>query len=274
MANTEEIGLDDVRECLERSGYLLESRIVRALDGDGYFVEPNQVLRDPRTGKSREIDFVAEYYSYHPGRDRVAVNTYFIGEVYNNKFPFVLMTNRPSTPNEDFESHVKFVSAPELNRFTDTVDIYEKRAPSRKLLFSQYCVLSRKNSGNRELMATHPDDTYGSLQKLSEYAESEMDRFASWADEDSKYFRLFFWHPMLVLGGDLIAVTKDEEGKDSFASINSGFLEFNWHQDEIRKTTVIEVVKVDALLERMGSIVSIDADLHEQLHQFRSGLKD
>jgi hypothetical protein len=58
---------DELLECLERSGYLLESRIVRELDTRGYFVEPSQVLQDPRTGKSRDIDFIAEYYSLLQG---------------------------------------------------------------------------------------------------------------------------------------------------------------------------------------------------------------
>ena len=80
----------------------MESRLVRSLTEQGYFVEPNQVLRDPRTGKSREIDLVTEYYSYNSERPKVCVKTHFVVEAINNRFPFVLTTERPYTPNARF----------------------------------------------------------------------------------------------------------------------------------------------------------------------------
>jgi hypothetical protein len=73
--------MNEVLECLERSGYLLESKIVRALTDQGYFVEPNQVVRDPRTGKSREIDLIAEYYEWQPDHQGLCVKTNFVVEI-------------------------------------------------------------------------------------------------------------------------------------------------------------------------------------------------
>ena len=106
---------------------MLESRLVRSLTDQGYFVEPNQVLRDPRTGKSREIDLVAEYYSYNRVRRNVCVKTHFVVEAINNRFPFVLTTERPSTPNADFESYIKFAATPEPNPFIGELDLYEEK---------------------------------------------------------------------------------------------------------------------------------------------------
>src|SRR4051812_27756419 len=102
----EPLSLSNIQECLERSGYLLESKLVRDLDARDFFVEPNQVVLDPRTGKSREIDLVAEYRSGFENGRMVSVKTRFIAEVVNNKYPFVLLTRRPSTPNADVESYV------------------------------------------------------------------------------------------------------------------------------------------------------------------------
>lgn len=116
---SDNIAPDELLRCLERSGYLLESRIVRELDARGFFVEPNQVLQDPRTGKSREIDFVAEYYSYVPEHRNICVKTHFIGEVVKNRLPIVLLTSRPSSPNSNFESYVKFGLSPEPAPFYD-----------------------------------------------------------------------------------------------------------------------------------------------------------
>jgi len=103
-SHSDQISLEEVRECLSRSGYLLESRLVRSLSELRYFVEPNQVIRDPRTGKSREIDLIAEYFSFTPERPKIAVKTYFVIEAINNKLPFILLTERPYSPAADFES--------------------------------------------------------------------------------------------------------------------------------------------------------------------------
>ncbi|MCG8528056.1 MAG: hypothetical protein MI748_16860, partial [Opitutales bacterium] len=56
----EPIEKSEILECMSRSGYLMEGRIIRSLNEAGFFVEPNQSIIDPETGKSREIDLIAE----------------------------------------------------------------------------------------------------------------------------------------------------------------------------------------------------------------------
>jgi hypothetical protein len=265
------LSTEAIRECLERSGYLLESKIVRELTEQGYFVEPNQVIFDPRTGKSRELDLVAEHRNYRPEHYRTGVKTHFVAEVVNNKFPVVLMTNRPWTPNSDFENYVKFVCTPEQNEFDSRLDIYGLRSPPQDLLFSQYCALSVKKGAERELMASHPDDIYASLQKAAEYVERELSLFEEYRSESSPdFWRIFFWHPMLVLGGELIVVEDATTEQSSLHHAESAFLEFNWHNDGERRTTVFEVITVAALYERMREIVESDEALEEKLHALRA----
>jgi hypothetical protein len=111
---TPEPTLDDVEECLSRSGYFMESRIISCLSKAGFFVEPSPPFLDPRTGKSRELDFVAEFYDFdnaltHKG---VAVKTHFVVEAVNNKFPFVLLTQHPQSPLSNSEDYVKYAYTP------------------------------------------------------------------------------------------------------------------------------------------------------------------
>ena len=68
MAKIFEISKSEMLEALKRSGYLLESEISAFLANQGFFVETNQVIEDPITGKSREIDLIAEYYEYKQDR--------------------------------------------------------------------------------------------------------------------------------------------------------------------------------------------------------------
>ena len=265
------IPLEEVEECLERSGYLLESDLVRALTDRGFFVEPNQVIRDPRSGKSREIDLVAEHYIWTPENRGVSAKTYFVVEVINNKFPFVLLTQRPRTPNVDFESYVKYICTPDETILSQEIYIPENREPDEDRLFSQYCVLTQKNRSDKELMASHPDDVYGSFQKLSEYIEEQLTTWNSYTGEEiGSHWRAFFWLPMLVVGGQLVSVTTGENGISELKEVSSGYLEFNWHAGDERRTTFIEVLTVSRFLERVTEVVAIDQQLEEKLHALRT----
>jgi hypothetical protein len=92
---------EEMLECLRRSGYLLESRLVAVLHDLDHFVEPNSSYLDKVTGVSREIDIVAEQYRYDEANAEamVCVKTTLIIEAVNNPFPAVLLTPMRLTPN-------------------------------------------------------------------------------------------------------------------------------------------------------------------------------
>jgi hypothetical protein len=260
------IPLENIRECITRSGYLLESRLVRRLTELNYFVEPNQALLDPRTGKSREIDLIAEYYRHNLARQGVYVKTCFVVEAINNRFPFILLTERPYTPNADFESYIKYIRTPVDHDFVSEIDLYEEKGADWKNLFSQYCVLTRKNASS-ELMATHTDDVFGSLLKLSEYVEAEIESWNSGDDiPQDEHWRLFFWNPMLVLSGQLVAGYPQENGNIDIMDIPIGRLEFNWQAGKQKRTTIIEVVTEEFFYERLENIVKEDDGIEEKIH--------
>jgi hypothetical protein len=262
MTSDDNVTHKEIEECLSRSGYLMESRLVRSLVEEGYFVEPNQSVRDPRTGKSREIDLVVEYFKWNPAHDKVAVGTAFFLEALNNKYPFVLLTERPYTPASDFESYIKFVSTPEPSPFLGSLDLYEEKEADWNNLFSQYCAITRK-SGKAELMASHPDDVYASLLKLSEYVENAIS--ISFEGHEA-YWRLFFWQPMIVVSGQLVIATVDTHGAVQIKETDLGRLEFSWHDAEEPRTTVVEVVTEAHLLSRLATIRAKDEELAAKIH--------
>lgn len=263
----DEITAKEIEESLSRSGYLMESRLVRALDSHGYFVEPNRSIQDPRTGKSREIDLVAEYHDWIPEHAGTTVKTTFVVEALNNKYPFVLLTERPSTPIADFESYIKFICTPQPSPFVELIDLYDEKRADLHNLFSQYCVLTGKNN-THELMASHPDDTYGSFLKMAEYVEDEIARWISF-EEESPYWRLFFWQPILVVSGQLVTATVHDTGAVQIDDTDIGRLEFNWHAGDKPRTTVIEVVREKSFLQRLATVRAKDQELETRLHQLR-----
>jgi hypothetical protein len=189
-------------ECLMRSGYLLESRLVRSLAEEDFFVEPNKVIIDSKTGKSREIDIVTEYFDSEVNKGGVSVKTGFVIEAINNKYPFVLMTQRPFHPDSPIGESHKYITTciPGESGFFDVV-IQSKKNPIRNNVFTQYSAITRKKNG-KELMAHHSDDVYNSFVKMKEYCCDEISQWDEF-ESPSKYYRIHSWQPILVLQNEL-----------------------------------------------------------------------
>jgi hypothetical protein len=262
----------EIAECLRRSGYLLESRLVRSLAGARFFVEPNVAMLDARTGKSREIDVLAEYYDYDPDRRHVSVQTYFAIEAVNNNLPFVLMTPHPGSPSDIFEEYLRYGSTPDSSSILESVDLYEEKGGDIPR-YTQYCGLSRKKA-NDDLMASHLEDIYASLLKLAEFTENRYEEFVNheW-DADDPFWRLHFWQGILVVGGDLVTATQDEQGDLSVVEVESGTLIFNFHIREEPRSTLIHVVRERHLLELVSDVVVVDRRLRSRVHDARSAAR-
>jgi hypothetical protein len=137
---------DEMLSYVQRSGCLLEGRLVKSLNALGLFVEPNQVLLDERTGESREIDLVAEAYRPKPERPKVCAKITLIIEAINNLYPVVLLTPRVWTPNSRFEDYLQYKVTPseecERHPFREQIDPLEMRGTHNWQLFSQYCAFT------------------------------------------------------------------------------------------------------------------------------------
>ncbi len=263
MPTPSTVPIDLVRQALERAGYLLKSRIVRALSASDFFVEPN-VTYSGRGEKSHRVDLTAETARGLSG-DGVCVKTTFVVQAINNAHPIVLLTERPSTPNADAESYLKFGISPDPCPFIDEIHPYEDRSADWHNLFAEVCALT-KVEGQADFSAVLPDEIYLSLLNASQHAEEEMASFNEWiAEQQGRYWRLFFWHPMLVVSGQLLTVKIAEDGAVQLQEVAIGRLEFNWHDGEARKTTVVEVIREDFLLERLDSIREQDAAIAERI---------
>lgn len=265
--------LDQIAECLTRSGYYMEARIITLLVQEGYFVEASPPFLDPRTGKSRELDFVAERFDWDPEQHHrgVSIKTNFVVEAMNNRFPFVLMTPAPYSPTANDEDQVKYLLTPETaNPFIEEINdfLFVERCPAKETLFAQFAEITRKN-GKTELMASHGDGTYQSMLKLSEFIEAQLNEIDEEFRERDRFWRLHFWRPMLVLGGKLaIQEARPDELKLRYA--NFAQLVFNWHDHERPRSTVIDVVTEDYLLTHMTQICNRDTEVAFEVGRYRA----
>jgi len=264
----------DMMVALQRSGYLLESVIVRHLNEAGFFVEPNQSLLNERTGLSQEIDILAEFYNYNPEHEHVCVKTNFVIEVINNLYPFVLTTPRTWSPNSPTEDYLRYWTTPgenHENHFLGKLDIFDIKGVDKRRLFSQYCAFTRKKS-NDDLMACHPEDVHSSLQKMVEYSLDSIERWFDYASDE--YWRLFFWQPVLVLRNDLFAVSETQDKEPELVSIESAQLEHNFHYRSKPETMIVDVVTEPHLLKLLQTHVREDEICEKRIFAMKTGSSD
>jgi len=263
-------------ECLKKSGYLLEGRLVRYLNEMGLFVEPCQSLTDERTGISREIDIIAESYRHTPSRKKTSVITYFVIEAVNNLYPVVLLTPRVLSPSSPVGYHLKYKVTPSKDEkehpFLSEVDPLEVWSIYNYELYSQYCAFTRKKNG--DLMASHPDDLHTSIQKVVEFSMHSMEVYHAWMDSiDDDYWRIFIWRPLIVFQNDLVILRQNENGTEDIVESGNAKLEYNFHHHNNPETIIVDFVTESALPEFIKNIISVDDRAEELIFQIKSAKK-
>ncbi len=270
---------DELIEALQRSGYVMESRLVQVLTMNGYFVEPNQRQLDTNTGKSREIDIIAEgYYDGRCGAAGVCVKTQLAIEAINTAFPLLLLTEKPFSPNDvDYQYyHYRYTDdeTKTMHRFHEQhEDIIESRFASQPL-YAQYCGFSRKkSSGSREeLMASHPDSVFTGIEKTVQYVSEALvsfDATFSKLAEHRQYCRLFYWAPVIVTSGELFVVDIDNDGKVLLIPKKHGRHVHYYHYEDRFVSAIVDIVTEKAFPEFLNEVREMDTLMYDMILEVR-----
>jgi hypothetical protein len=264
----------EMLECLQRSGYCFESRLAKMLSTMGLFVETSQAYYDKRTEKSREIDLVVEpgFERHTPLAAKVCVQTTWVIEAINNLLPVVLLTPKVWTPNSSLEPYIpQHITPPETTDPHPFIDVFYSNiydVPGWKP-FTQYCSFSRKKQ-NDELMASHGEDLYGSLQKVVDYVFYLWGLAGKWMPDDaSGFWRIFNWQPVIVLQNDLYVFQQNSTGIDDLVPITQGQLEYNFHLEGEPKSVVVTFVTESALADFVNGVLSRNAGIEKELCERR-----
>jgi hypothetical protein len=259
---------DEMLASLRRSGYLLEGRIVECLDSLGFFVESNCAYLDRKTGVSQEMDVVAETFRFNQEPGNTCIKTTFIMEAINNAYPALLMTPYKWTPNIDEEEFSPYCVTPPAtdddHPFMSDLPFLEIWRYSHPSIYSQYCGFSRKKQ-NDELMASHPEDLYASLKKAVEYALTRRDESNEWmAKANDKYWRIFQWRPVVVLGGELYLFENSKVLPTAHAC-----LRFNLHWNGEARGILVDFITEDALPALVKTVEKEDEAIESKLRELR-----
>lgn len=258
-------------DALERSGYLLESEISKLLSQSGFIVENSQVIKDPFTGKSREIDLTAEYFGFRErtSKTKCVSKVRFVFEIKNNSAPIVLLTEFEHSPNlEDWNGLKRWETIPKnlehsyYNGYWDKL-VQEKRGT----IFTQYCSFQRKKA-NEELMALHPEIIHDGLSKITQYCEEAIDREEKEEPADG-YFRDFIYLPVLLLADELYELKHSEQSEHKLSKVESSMLVYNYHFKNVASMAYVFVVTKKGFPSFVNSMLDIEEAIETEMIKVR-----
>lgn len=257
-------------EALTRSGYLLEAEIAKELTNLGFFVETNQVIQDPLTGKSREIDITAEYWRHDPKRSsKVSAKIEYIFEVKNNPFPLVLLNEFEFSPRvESWLGLREVITNPTNASYDGFHDFWEPLIEKRKnKIFCQYCSFQRKKQ-NDDLMALHPDVVHTGIAKIIQYSDECVEAWEDWQSEESdredRFMRHWLFLPILLLNDDLY-----ELRDDTLEKVDHSILLVNYHYKGEPRIAFVYVVTKKGFRRFVGCLMELQNTVLNRLFEFR-----
>lgn len=262
-------------DSIKRSGYLLESLISKYLSQSGFFVESNQVIVDPFTGKSREIDLVAEYHNWDGTNSRsehkCVSKINFVFEIKNNSAPIVLLTEFEHSPNiEDWLGIKERQTFPEEMKEKYFTGYWDSLVDAnRGKIFTQYCSFQKKKQ-NDELMALHPDNIHVWLGKISQYCEESIEAWGrETVDSRNGYFRNFVHLPVLLISEDLYELEFDDKGEADLKKVERSLLVHNYHYKNKPSMAYVFVVTKKGFTKFIDDMLELERKIKLDMIEFR-----
>ena len=206
----EKINHSEAKEALLRSGYLIEARIAKILEENGYYVEANAAYQDSVTGKSRELDVYA-LSGLLVSRDLDIIFPSLLIECINNPQPLVLLTKKPQT-GFMFHEDMKLAGLPVkvlLKIKSDEWESLPEFLHMDKFLHfcktpvaTQFCSFSRSKD---KWVALHEGNHFDAFQKICDATAYFQDKlFKNYQPEPNDLINIEFYYPVLIVQGDLI----------------------------------------------------------------------
>lgn len=214
---TNAISTKQMKDAIQRSGYLLEQRVEPILvDGGFFYVQTNPVFPDPDTGKSREIDISALSATRIYKKGYNFIFPMILYECENNSQPIVFFT-KESVISSLFHMEVKVSGIPvkfwqddgyvSLSEFTGMGKFHHY---CKGAVATQYCTfqLKKDKSSWAALHNEEQHDTFNSLLKALDYEIAE--HFDGWSlpdKVDDEDVNIQIYYPLVIFQGSLYSAT-------------------------------------------------------------------
>ncbi len=233
------ISIEDAKEALKRSGYLLECRVAEVLRSAKYLIETNPLYFDPITNKKREIDLKAlNFFEIHSKKEKRVglVELQLILECINNSQPLTFIKNTSThddTLNSYYGLQYKAVSglphempSPKWDTTSSVAGLVSIAMCSLEddldEVYTQYCNFKTKNKPSNEWMAFHDDfqqDCFNALCTVNEQDIQESNAFyEKLSYKNSLNINLHI--PILIVQNEIWVVSQDESQDIEIKQVN------------------------------------------------------
>jgi len=206
----------EMRDAIQRSGYLLEQRIFPFFEKFHYAIDLNAIFPDPGTGKSREIDIKAYcmecIFDKEDFDNNLQIN--LLCECENNKQPTIFFIR----DYRDYELElfcddialsgipIGFSDKDFFISFSDFLELKKFHHYGKGDISTQYCTFQEKK-GKNGWMAFHNDEqhnTFDSLVKVLDYEIEEDFKSYYLPDKpEEEPIEIKIYYPLLILQQDL-----------------------------------------------------------------------
>jgi len=204
-----------MKEAIQRSGYLLEQRVERILTEMGYFVQTNSVFPDTETGKSRGID-ISAINAVRVYRGWNYVFPVLLCECENNSQPIVFFTRESPISFLHYQEvkvsgiPVKFRKGGNYIDFLEFTKMERFHHYCKGVTATQYCTFQFKKDRSC-WMALHSEeqhDTFNSLIKALEYEIAKhFDQWVLPEKGEEEAVNVQIYYPIVILQGDLYSAS-------------------------------------------------------------------
>jgi hypothetical protein len=206
------ISTKQMKDVIQKSGYLLEQRVESILTKEGYFVQTNPAFLDPETGKSREIDINAlrAIRVYKKG-DNFVFPT-LLCECENNLQPIVFFTKESPVSFLHYEEvkvsgvPVKFWQEDGYIGLPEFTGMQRFHHYCEGAIATQYCTFQLKKDKS-SWMAFHSEEQHGTFDSIIKDLEYEIAKhFDGWVLPDKteeEMVNIQIYYPLLILQSGL-----------------------------------------------------------------------
>jgi len=220
----------EIKESLLRSSYLLEGRLEKLLAARDFYVVPNEVYRDPHSGKPTELKMYAISAS-KVGKGRNYVFPVMLVECVNNSVPLAFFVKDQDASTRVLDrGAIKLAGMPMVMpgkkggtvSLTEYLKMEEYHHYWKGRVATQFCSFMRKKDMNKleTWTAFHKDPHFDSFRRLIAASECQIDgllnnivslKYKKAQTRKKETLGVEFYYPVLVVQGKLLEVHSDKD---------------------------------------------------------------
>lgn len=279
MKNDNSNLLGKVHGWLEKQGYPLEMLVARAFNNSDFYVKMSDFYTDFETGKPREIDVTAQYFTEAFSSLPVLLQVSFHIECKSSPDkPWILFASDTSK-DEIGLGYERFISSNIYQTFlTGMLSQSNRHLFYPKLEKFVSIIPQNVGYGITQAFTNGQDITFQALTSALKSAVSRIELFNASSKITEKKYQCAIAFPVVVVDGTLLEGKIDKNGKIQLAEIDSGMLHWKF-PNPTRSSPLVSIITKSSLenyaknaSSAAKNLIGLASEFMPQLFEIAEGL--